>query len=146
MRFGPSYSLPLFNGGQIRRNLEVRSAQQEQSLSQYHSTLLKVLEEVENALTAYVEEQRRSQALAEAAEAARSAAGLARDKYTAGLEDFSTVLEAQRSLLSFEDQLVQSRGAVSSDLVRLYKALGGGWQSLAGEPEEPTSANKEQQE
>lgn len=144
-RFGPSFSWPLFDGGQIRRNIEVRSAQQEQSLSQYHSTLLKVLEEVENALTAYAEEQRRAQALAEAAGAARSAADLARNKYTAGLEDFSTVLEAQRSLLSFEDQLVLSRGAVSSDLVRLYKALGGGWQSLAGDPEEPSSANKEQQ-
>jgi outer membrane protein TolC len=108
----------------------VQSALQEQELLQYRGVLLNALEEVENALTAYVEEQRRQSALGEAAEAARIAAGLARDKYQAGLQDFSTVLDAQRSQLSFEDQLVQSRGAVSADLVRIYKAMGGGWQTI----------------
>jgi NodT family efflux transporter outer membrane factor (OMF) lipoprotein len=129
-RVGPSFSWPLFAGGKIRRNIEVQSALQEQELLQYRGVLLNALEEVENALTAYVEEQRRQSALAEAAEAARIAAGLARDKYQAGLQDFSTVLDAQRSQLSFEDQLVQSRGAVSADLVRIYKAMGGGWQTI----------------
>jgi len=129
-KFGPSFTWPLLNGGQVRRNIEVQSALQEQKLIQYRSTVLAALEEVENGLTAYVEEQRRQQALTEAAQAARAAAGLALDKYKGGLQDFSTVLDAQRSQLSFEDQLAQSRGAVSSDLVRIYKALGGGWQKL----------------
>lgn len=128
-KFGPSFSWPLLAGGQIRRNIEVQSALQEQKLLQYRTVVLNALEEVENSLTAYVEEQRRQAALTEAAEAAKAAAGLARDKYQAGLQDFSTVLDAQRSQLSFEDQLAQSRGAVSIDLVRLYKALGGGWQT-----------------
>jgi NodT family efflux transporter outer membrane factor (OMF) lipoprotein len=132
-RLGPSFSWALFDGGRIRSNIEVRSAQQEQKLAQYRSVLLGALEEVENSLNAFVEEQRRQKALAEAAVAARAAAGLARDKYQAGLQDFSTVLDAQRSQLSFEDQLTQSRGAVGANLVRLYKALGGGWQSIAGE-------------
>jgi len=127
-KFGPSFSWPLFDGGQIRRNIEVQSAIQEQKLIQYRSVVLAALEEVENGLTAYVEEQRRYQALAEAAQAARAAAGLALDKYKGGLQDFSTVLDAQRSQLSFEDQLAQSRGAISIDLVRIYKALGGGWE------------------
>jgi len=126
-KLGPSFSWPLFDGGQIRRNIEIQSALQEQKLIQYQSMVLAALEEVENALTAYVEEQRRSQALTEAAQAARSAAGLALDKYKGGLQDFSTVLDAQRSQLSFEDQLAQSQGAASTDLVRIYKALGGGW-------------------
>jgi NodT family efflux transporter outer membrane factor (OMF) lipoprotein len=142
-RFGPSFYWPLFDGGKIRRNIEVRSALQEQALIQYRSVVLAALEEVENALTAYVEEQRRRQALAEGAQAAKVAAGLAQDKYQNGLQDFSTVLDAQRSLLSFEDQLAQSQGAVSSDLVRLYKALGGGWQSLAAEPAESAVNKKE---
>lgn len=142
-RLGPSFSWPLFDGGQVRRNIEVQSALQDQKLIQYRSVVLAALEEVENALTAYVEEQRRYQALVEAALAARTAANLARDKYQAGLQDFSTVLDAQRSQLSFEDQLAQSQGAVSSDLVRLYKALGGGWQSLAADAAE-TAVNKEQ--
>ncbi|HSH13670.1 MAG TPA: efflux transporter outer membrane subunit, partial [Desulfurivibrionaceae bacterium] len=132
-KFGPSFSWPLFDGGRSRRNIEVQSAIQEQALLQYRNVVLAALEEVENSLTAYAEEQRRQAALTEAAEAAKAAAGLARDKYQAGLQDFSTVLDAQRSQLSFEDQLAQSRGAVGINLVRLYKALGGGWQSLAGE-------------
>ncbi len=131
--FGPSFSWVLFDGGQIRRNIEVQSALQEQALIQYRSVVLAALEEVENSLTSYVEEQRRYQALAEATQAARAAAALARDKYQAGLQDFFTVLDAQRSLLSSEDQLSQSQGAIGSDLVRIYKALGGGWQYLAGD-------------
>lgn len=128
-RFGPSFSWTLFDGGRIRRNIEVQSAMQEQTLIQYRKVVIAALEEVENSLTAYAEEQRRQAALTEAAEAAKAAAGLARDKYRAGRQDFSTVLDAQRSQLSFEDQLAQSQGAVGIDLVRLYKALGGGWQT-----------------
>ncbi len=132
--FGPSFSWPLFDGGQIRSNIEVQSALQEQQLDLYRQTVLSALEEVENALTSFSEEQRRHQSLSEAAQAARAAAKLARDKYQAGLQDFATVLDAQRSQLSFEDQLAQSQGAVSTDLVQLYKALGGGWQNLAAAP------------
>lgn len=143
-RVGPSFSWPIFDAGQIRSNIEVYSALQQQKLDQYRNTLLSALEEVENALTSYVEEHRRHQFLTEAAEAAHAAADLAWDKYQAGLQNFSTVLDAQRSRLSFEDQLAQSQGAVSSDLVRLYKALGGGWQSLAADPDKSLSENKEQ--
>jgi NodT family efflux transporter outer membrane factor (OMF) lipoprotein len=142
-RFGPSFSWPLFDGGRINRNIEVQSALQEQKLLQYRKVVLAALAEVENGLTAYVEEQRRQQALSEAARAARAAAGLARDKYQAGLQNFSTVLDAQRSQLSFEDQLAQSQGAICSNLVRLYKALGGGWQIPAAEPAESSPENKE---
>jgi len=142
--FGPSFSWPLFEGGRIRRNIEVQSTLQEQALLEYRRVLLSALEEVENALKAYIEERRRHQALSEAAEAAAAAAGLARDKYQAGLQDFSTVLDAQRSQLSFQDQLAQSQGAVSTNLVRLYKALGGGWQTLAAEAGEPTTGYKDQ--
>jgi outer membrane protein TolC len=66
-------------------------------------------------------------------EAAKKAVDMAQHKYQAGLTDFSNVLDAQRSLLSFEDQLAQSDGAVTSNLVRLYKALGGGWTSLTSD-------------
>ncbi|MBE0594202.1 MAG: TolC family protein, partial [Gemmatimonadales bacterium] len=76
---------------------------------------------------AYAQEQRRRQSLSEAARSAQAAAELAGMKYRAGLTDFTTVLEAERSLLGFRDQLAQSDGAVVANLVRLYKALGGGW-------------------
>jgi NodT family efflux transporter outer membrane factor (OMF) lipoprotein len=128
---GPRILWPIFNAGSIRANIKVQSAIQEQAMIQYESTVLSALEEVENALTAYGEEQIRRRSLNEAADAAKQALELARYKYQTGLIDFITVLDAQRSLLNYEDQLVQSTGSITSNLVRLYKALGGGWTTLA---------------
>lgn len=130
---GSKITWPIFDGGAIRQNIEVQSALQEQSLLAYETAVLTALEEVENALVAYREEQKRRTSLAEAARAAQRAAELAEDKFRAGLADFGTVLEAQRSHFSFQDQLAQSDGAVIANLVRLYKALGGGWTSLVPE-------------
>jgi NodT family efflux transporter outer membrane factor (OMF) lipoprotein len=126
------FSWPVFHGGAIRQNIEAQNALQEQALNQYEATLLTALEEVENALVAYGEEQNRRQALAEATDAAQLAAELARNQYASGLIDFQSVLDAERSLLTFQDQLAQSRGQVTSNLISLYKALGGGWTAMAG--------------
>ncbi len=128
---GPQITWAIFKAGAIRQNIEVQSALQEQYLIAYEATVLSALEEVENALVAYAEEQQRRQSLSEATQAAQNAVELAQHKYQAGLTDFSNVLDAERSLLSFQDQLAQSDGTVTSNLVRLYKALGGGWTSLA---------------
>jgi multidrug efflux system outer membrane protein len=128
---GPRITWAIFKAGAIRQNIEVQSALQEQYLITYEAAVLGALEEVENALVAYAEEQQRRQSLSEATQAAQKAVELAQHKYQAGLTDFSNVLDAQRSLLSFQGQLAQSDGTVTSDLVRLYKALGGGWTSMA---------------
>lgn len=127
---GPRITWAIFKSGAIRQNIEVQSVLQEQYLTAYEATVLSALEEVENALVAYAEQQQRRQSLSEATQAAQNAVELAQHKYQAGLTDFSNVLDAQRSLLSFKDQLAQSDGTVTSNLVRLYKALGGGWTSL----------------
>jgi NodT family efflux transporter outer membrane factor (OMF) lipoprotein len=127
---GPTMSWRLFEAGAIRKNIEVQSALQEQALIQYEATVLTALDEVENALVAYAEEQRRRQSLGQATQAASRAVELAEVQYGAGLIDFLRVLEAQRSLLSLQDQLAQSEGTVTSNVVRLYKALGGGWTPL----------------
>lgn len=127
---GPKITWPIFKGGAIRQNIEVQSAIQEQYLAAYEKAVLNALEEVENALVNYGEEQQRRENLWKATQAAQRAVELARYKYLTGLADFSNVLEAERSLLSFQDQLVQSEGEIASNLVRLYKALGGGWTSL----------------
>ncbi len=128
--FGPSVSWNIFDAGAIRREIEVQSALQEQYLIAYEAAVLGALEEVENTLTTYAEEQLRREGLLEAVDAAQQAVQLSQDKYKAGLVDFSNVLDAQRSLLSFQDQLAQSNGAVTSNLITLYKALGGGWTAL----------------
>ena len=111
----------------IRQNIKVQSALQEQALIQYESVLLTAQEEVENVLVAYAKEQLRRKSLVTATSAARRADYLAMEQFQAGLVDFSNVLDAQRSLLFFQDELARSDGAVMSNLVRLYKALGGGW-------------------
>ena len=82
---------------------------------------------------AYAKEQLRRESLTAATAAAQRAYDLARDQYNASLVDFSNVLSAQLSLRSFQDELAQSNGAVISNLVRLYKALGGGWKNLKGD-------------
>jgi multidrug efflux system outer membrane protein len=133
---GPRISWPIFNAA-VRPNIEVQSALQEQALIQYEAVVLKSLEEVEDAIVAYAQEQRRRDNLRQATEAAQAAVGLARYKYQAGLTDFSNVLDAERSLLSFKDQLNQSNGTVTSNIIRLYKALGGGWTSIAIAPAAP---------
>ncbi len=129
-----SFAWTIFKGGAIRQNIEVQNALQEQALKQYEATILSALEEVENSLVAYAEEQERRDTLTEATQAAERAAELARDQYTSGLIDFQTVLDSQRSVLSFQDQLAQSKGQVTANLISLYKALGGGWMSSLPTP------------
>jgi NodT family efflux transporter outer membrane factor (OMF) lipoprotein len=128
---GAGVTWRIFDAGAIRQNIEVQSALQEQYLMAYETAILNSLKEVENALTAYAEEEQRRQALQEAVRAAQQASQQAGYKYQTGLSDFDSVLEAQRSLLNFQDELAQSEGTVISNLIRLYKALGGGWTSLA---------------
>jgi NodT family efflux transporter outer membrane factor (OMF) lipoprotein len=127
--FGPSVSWPLFSAGQIRSNIEVQRALQEQSLLAYRSTILTALRDVESALEAYEREQEHRQALVEAVAANRQAVDLATRLYTQGQTDFLNVLSAQRSLFASEDALVQSDRTVATNLVALFKALGGGWEA-----------------
>jgi NodT family efflux transporter outer membrane factor (OMF) lipoprotein len=130
-RIGPRFSWRIFDAGAIRRNIQIQSALQEQALARYESVVLKSLEEVENALKAYAEEQNRREYLTQASQAATNAVTFAREKFRAGLIAFYDVLDAQRSLFSFEDLLAQSKGAVTTDLITLYKALGGGWEEMS---------------
>ncbi|ADK83399.1 RND efflux system, outer membrane lipoprotein, NodT family [Desulfarculus baarsii DSM 2075] len=137
---GPAVSWKIFDAGAVRQNIAIQSSLQEQALLAYQKAVLAALAEVEDNLTAYAREQLRAQSLAKAVEEARRAEAIAQDQYRAGLVDFNNVLEAQRSLLQLQDQLAQSRGAVTSDLITVYKALGGGWNALA-EDQRTTAKN-----
>ncbi|MFH2220193.1 MAG: efflux transporter outer membrane subunit [Pseudomonadota bacterium] len=133
--FGPRITWRIFNAGAIRQNIEVQSAKQEQALAGYEATVLSALEETENALVSYVEEHHRRDGLILAVRAAQQAFDLAQYKYQAGVIDFTSLLDAQRSLISLQDDAVISDGGVTSSMVRLYKALGGGWAVRTGESE-----------
>ncbi|MFO7802879.1 MAG: efflux transporter outer membrane subunit [Desulfovermiculus sp.] len=124
---GPGISWNIFNGQALRLNIDLQTEKQKQALLEYTSTVLRAQEEIEDALTAYAKEQMRAESLKRAVSAAKRTEFLARDRYKAGLVDFYNVLDAQRSLLELEDEYIQSLGQVTSNLARLYKALGGGW-------------------
>jgi outer membrane protein TolC len=106
----------------------VQNARQEQAAIRYERTVLSALRDVENALVAYSKEQVTRDSLIQAVKANRQAVDIATELYTRGLVDFLNVIVTQRALNSSEDDLAQSAQRVSSNLVALYKALGGGWE------------------
>jgi NodT family efflux transporter outer membrane factor (OMF) lipoprotein len=124
---GPGISLPLFTGGRIRSNIVVLDARQREALISYRSSVLNALEEVQNALVNYAQEQERRDRLNEAAQQSQLAVDLATEQYKAGLTDFLAVLDAQRELYADEDQAVQSQTSIATNVIALYRALGGGW-------------------
>jgi outer membrane protein, multidrug efflux system len=119
--------MPLFQGGALRQNVKAQNALVDQALASYEATVLGAYEEVENALTASSNEDARHEALQQGVESARRASDLALTQYNSGLVDFQTVLDSDRQLLALEDSLAVSDGEMTANLVRLYKALGGGW-------------------
>ena len=129
---GPSVQWPIFDAGRIRWNIKVQNALEEQSLITYEKAVLTALKDVETALVAYAKEQEHYRLLEDAVANNRKAVALSMELYTAGQTDFLNVLTAQGSLFASEDDLAQSTRALASNLVALYKALGGGWET--GEP------------
>jgi multidrug efflux system outer membrane protein len=132
-RLGLSLNVPLFSGGALRQNVNAQNALVTQALAAYEATVLAAYEEVENALTASSNEDARHQALQLGVESARRASELALTQYNSGLVDFQTVLDADRQLLALEDSLAVSDGEMTANLIRLYKALGGGWNAFPKE-------------
>ena len=124
---GPTVQWNIFDAGRIRANIKVQNARQEQALASYEQTTLSAFEDVENALTAYAKEQVRRRSLEDAVKSSQESLRLANQLYANGLSDFINVLDAERSLYQAQDALVQSDRTVSTDLIALYKSLGGGW-------------------
>ena len=124
---GPSLTLPIFEGGRLRRTLELRRAAEREAAINYQRTVLGAFHDVDNALVAYQAEQRRRDRLAAQVTQARRALDLARQQYRSGLSTFLDVLTAQRTVLAAEQQLADSTTLIGTNLVALYKALGGGW-------------------
>ncbi len=123
----PGVSWPLLDAGRIRANIAVQEQFADEALLGYAQTILIALEESENAITAYDRERVRRANLEEAVTANRRAVDLARMLYERGLTDFLDVLTAERALLDSEAALVDSEADIATQLVALFKALGGGW-------------------
>ncbi|MGH6844499.1 MAG: TolC family protein, partial [Methylocella sp.] len=132
---GPSLSIPIFDGGRLKSMLELREIQQQEAAITYRKTVLQAWHDVVNALVAYRTEQQRRARLKDQVDHSRRALALSRTRYDNGVIDFITVLDAARTLLQAELQYAQSTTNVSTNVVQLYKALGGGWEQTF--PENP---------
>jgi outer membrane protein, multidrug efflux system len=120
-------SMPVFNGGALRAQVRVQQAVLDQASIAYQSAVLTALKDVEDALIALHGDRERLFRLQRAAEAANNASLIARQRFSSGLVDFQVVLDTQRIQLSTQDGVASASTDVSTDHVRLYKALGGGW-------------------
>lgn len=141
--FGPSISIPLFRGGQLKAAAEVARAQRDQNFIAYQASVLTALEDVENAVVALSQEQVRYEKLTVAVENYRKSTALSRSLYQIGATSLLEVLTAERSLYSAEDPLIQSEAAIAKHFIALNKALGGGWDDpvdIAAPRVEDTSA------
>ena len=103
----------------------------------YESTVLRAIEEVESAMTAFLQQRIQAEAFERAAAVAREELALGMNLYKEGLVNFQNILDAERALFTLENEVAFSRGAASENLVRLYKALGGGWNPDEVEPPDP---------
>ena len=136
--FGPSLRWNIFSGGRIRSLVKAQDAVTKRYLFGYEQSVLNGLREVENALKAYVEDRVRLAALERSVKAAKQSVILSTDLYRQGLVDFQPVLDAQRDQFNYENLLASARGNSAANFVRLYAALGGGWN-----PDEILPADKD---
>lgn len=139
---GPAMRWPIFQGGAIRSNIKVQESRARQALIGYEQRVLIAFEDVENALVSFSRAQLRKASLAEAVVANQRAVELSNQLYRAGLADFQRVLTSQLALSVSEEQLVASDQAVLQALIRLYKALGGGWNAADPSAVQPASASE----
>jgi multidrug efflux system outer membrane protein len=124
---GPFFSWNLFNGGRVRSAIDVEEARTEQLLAIYEQTVLRSLQDVDDSLIAFAEEQKRLLALQRSEIAAADATRLVNALYKRGLTNFQNVLDTQRSLFGQQDLMAESSGNVMLNLISIYRALGGGW-------------------
>ncbi len=132
--FGPAVSWPILNYGRIKNNVRVQDARFQQSLVQYQDTVLKAAQEVEDALTGFLRAQESAVFGQNSVEASKRSVEIALTQYREGAVDYQRVLDTQRFLLSEENKLARTRSSVATDLIALYKALGGGWELREGQP------------
>ena len=136
-----SITFPIFHGGQIHANIHAKEEEEKQAYYAYQKAVLGGVQNAEDALVRYETEQQRFVALEQGAKTAQASTALALQQYRAGLAMYTSVLQAQTTQLTAEDNLAQSQAALTADLVSLYKALGGGWKDDDKDQSPPREAN-----
>jgi NodT family efflux transporter outer membrane factor (OMF) lipoprotein len=129
---GPSVQIPLFNYGQLTNQVRAQDAAFEQSILNYQNTVLQAQQQVQDAITNYVQAQNTVTALTAAVQSAVQATNLAMIRYVDGATDYTTVLTVEQAQLEVQSSLAIAQGNVPQALVALYTGLGGGWQIAEG--------------
>jgi NodT family efflux transporter outer membrane factor (OMF) lipoprotein len=143
---GPRLSFPLFNYGRLENNVRVHDARFQELLVGYRNTVIKAAQEVEDALTGFLNAQEALGLQQGSVVAAQRSQEIALVQYREGAVDYQRVLEAQRSLLQEQNSFAQAGSSVATNVIALYKALGGGWEFSKGQPFVPASTQKEMTE
>jgi NodT family efflux transporter outer membrane factor (OMF) lipoprotein len=142
---GPSVQWNILNYGQITNNVRVQDAAFQQLLIAYQNAVLSAQQDVEDNLIAFLRAQDRAELLAQSVTSAKTALDLAVLQYREGLTDFTTVLTVQQTLLTQQDSLASTLGTISTSLVGVYRALGGGWEIREGQDLVPPEIKAEMQ-
>lgn len=139
---GPSVVWPVFQGGRIHSNIALNEAKRDEILATYRQAVLKALKEVETSLVNYAERQVERERLATSLQSQARAVEMARVQYREGLKDFQTVLDAERRLNEVENSLAVTETRVVTELIGLYKALGGGWEAMTPNLAAPAATDR----
>jgi outer membrane protein TolC len=131
--FGPSFSWPILNYGQITNNVRVQDARLQALLIGYQNTVLKAQQEVENGLATFLQGRVQVDYLRRSVAAANNALRIAIDQYLLGTRDFTTVLTAEQNLYQAQSTLASAEGSLAAGLASVYRSLGGGWQIRKGD-------------
>jgi outer membrane protein, multidrug efflux system len=123
----PTLTIPVFNRDKLQGNVDLSQSKARTAYLSYRATVLAAVQDVEDAIVAYVKEKTRRTALAAAVESYSKASQLSDQLYKGGTADYSEVLSAQKSLQSAQDSLAQSDATLATAYIALAKALGGGW-------------------
>jgi NodT family efflux transporter outer membrane factor (OMF) lipoprotein len=143
---GPRVNWPFFNYGRLQNGVRVEDARFQQLLVGYRNTVLKAAQEVEDALAGFLSAEDAIAFEQNSVRASQRSVELSVTQYREGAVDFQRVLDAQRSLLQEQNNLAQLRSAAATNLIALYKALGGGWESRLGQPYVPERTQMEMKE
>ena len=126
---GPSFSWDIFNYGRLKNNIRVQDARFQGLLVAYQNTVIRAAQEVEDAMAGFLRASEQIDLLQDAVEAARRSVEIALIQYRDGAVDYQRVLQTQDALVSQQDRLMSTRGAVARNLIAMYRALGGGWET-----------------
>ncbi|MBP1852872.1 efflux transporter outer membrane subunit [Rhizobium halophytocola] len=129
--WGPQISVPIFQGGQLKAAVDIAKAQRDQKLMDYQATVLTAMEEIDNAIIAYNRSGTRLSAIEKSTRGYRDAAKLSRELFKSGENDLFDSLDADRSLYSAEEKLIEAKSDIATYYISLMKALGGGWDGAA---------------